>query len=136
MGAVRRTLGPDALDPWVSAMCQSPTTVVLTAVSEPLDWPDADIARGEAADVVAAMKDASDVPIRSHGSLSLNRALMAAGLVDRLQITVYPVITGQTCAQPVFAGAEDFDLELLESTRLDGDIQELVYRPRLHGQGG
>ncbi|WP_166968827.1 dihydrofolate reductase family protein [Brevibacterium atlanticum] len=126
---------PDVLDPWVSAMRQSLTTVVSTTLHEPLDWPDATIARGDAVDVVAAMKEESDIPIRSHGSLSLNRALMAAGLVDRLQITIFPVITGQTGAQPIFAGAADFDLELLESTLLDGDIQELVYRPRLHGQG-
>jgi len=32
----------------------------------------------------------------------------------------------------VFAGAADFDLELLESRTLDGRIQELVYRPTLH----
>lgn len=127
---------PDVLDPWVSAMRQSPTTVVSTTLTEPLDWPDAVLARGDALDVVAAMKEESDVPIRSHGSLSMNRALMAAGLVDRLQLTVYPVITGQTGADPVFAGAADFDLELLESTRLDGDIQELVYRPSLHGRDG
>jgi hypothetical protein len=33
---------------------------------------------------------------------------------------------------PVFAGAADFALELLESRTLDGRIQELVYRPTLH----
>ena len=36
------------------------------------------------------------MPLRSHGSLSLNRALMAAGLVDRVQVTLFPVVTGQT----------------------------------------
>ena len=35
-------------------------------------------------------------PLRSHGSLSMNRALMAAGLVNRVQVTIFPVITGQT----------------------------------------
>jgi hypothetical protein len=77
------------------------------------------------------MKDESDVPIRSHGSLSLNRALMAAGLVDRIQITVFPVIAAQTGDEPVFAGAGDFDLDLLETHTLDGRTQELVYRPTL-----
>jgi len=62
----------------------------------------------------------------------MNRALMAAGLVDRVQVTVFPVITGQTGADPVFGGAADFDLELLEHRTLDGDIPELVYRPTLH----
>jgi hypothetical protein len=36
------------------------------------------------------MKEESDVPIRSHGSLSLNRALMAAGLVDRPALRTWP----------------------------------------------
>lgn len=123
---------PDVLDPWVTAMRRSPTTVISTTLTEPLDWPDAVIARGDAVDVVAALKEESDVPIRSHGSLSTNRTLMAAGLVDRVQVTVYPVITGRTGSQPVFAGAADFDLDLLESTLLDGGIQELVYQPTLH----
>ncbi len=57
---------------------------------------------------------------------------MAAGLVDRLQVTLFPVVTGQTGLDPVFANAADFDLELLESRTLDGHIQELVYRPTLH----
>lgn len=123
---------PDVLDPWVTAMRRSPTTVISTTLTEPLAWPDAVIARGDAVDVVAALKEESDVPIRSHGSLSTNRTLMAAGLLDRVQVTVYPVITGRTGSQPVFAGAADFDLDLLESTLLDGGIQELVYQPTLH----
>ena len=78
------------------------------------------------------MKEESDVPIRSHGSLSMNRALMAAGLVDRLQITVFPVVAGQTGDEPIFAAAADFDLDLLETRTLDGRTQELTYRPTLH----
>jgi riboflavin biosynthesis pyrimidine reductase len=73
------------------------------------------------------------VPLRSHGSLSMNRSLMAAGLVDRIQVTVFPVISGRTGARPIFEGAADFDLELLETRTLDGHIQELIYRPSLHG---
>jgi dihydrofolate reductase len=70
--------------------------------------------------------------LRSHGSLSLNRALMTAGLVDRVQVTLFPVITGQTGLDPIFHGAADFDLELVEHRTLDGHIQELTYRPTLH----
>lgn len=62
----------------------------------------------------------------------MNRALMAAGLVDRVQVTLFPVITGQTGLEPIFDGAADFDLELVESRTLDGNIMELVYRPSLH----
>ena len=62
----------------------------------------------------------------------MNRALRAAGLVDRVQVTLFPVITGQTGREPIFGGAADFDLELIEQWTLDEHIQELVYRPSLH----
>jgi dihydrofolate reductase len=87
---------------------------------------------GNAVDVVARLKKESQVSLRSHGSLSMNRALMAAGLVDLVQVTLFPVITGQTGTSPIFQGAADFDLELLEHRTLDGHIQELVYHPSLH----
>lgn len=124
---------PEVLDPWVTRMRHLPTTVVSSTLQGPLDWPDATVERGDAVDVVARLKKESDVPLRSHGSLSLNRALMAAGLVDLVQVTLYPVITGRTGSSPVFQGAADFDLELVERRTLDGDIQELTYRPTLHG---
>ena len=81
--------------------------------------------------VVARLKEESEVPLRSHGSLSMNQALMAASLVDRVQVTLFPV-TGQTGVNPFFQGAADFDLELVEHRTLDGHIQELIYRPTLH----
>jgi dihydrofolate reductase len=123
---------PALRDPWVTRMRSLPATVVSTTLEGPLDWPDASVVRGDAVDVVARLKQESDVPLRSHGSLSMNRALMAAGLVDRVQVTLFPVITGQTGLDPIFQGAADFDLELIESRTLDGRIQELVYRPTLH----
>ncbi|HET7280518.1 MAG TPA: dihydrofolate reductase family protein [Dermatophilaceae bacterium] len=122
----------DVPDPWVTRMRNLPATVVSTTLEGPLDWPDATIISGDAVDVVARLKEESDVPLRSHGSLSMNRALMAAGLVDRLQVTLFPVITGQTGLDPIFQGAADFDLELVENRTLDGHIQELIYRPTLH----
>src|SRR5690349_5685235 len=114
-------------DQWVTRMVNLPATL-----DEPLDWPDATLVSGDAVDVVARLKEESGVPLRSHGSLSMNRALMAAGLVDRLQVTVFPVITGQNGSDAIFQGAADFDLELLETRTLDGNIQELTYRPSLH----
>src|SRR4051795_2796167 len=119
-------------DAWVTRMRNLPATVASTTLDEHLDWPDATVVRGNAVDIVARLKEESEVPLRSHGSLSLNRSLMAAGLVDRVQVTIFPVITGETGLNPVFQGAADFDLELLENRTLDGHTQELVYRPSLH----
>jgi dihydrofolate reductase len=126
---------PEVLDPWVTRMRNLPATVVSATLEGPFDWPDATIVSGDAVDVIARLKEESGVPLRSHGSLSLNRALMTAGLVDRVQVTIFPVLTGQSGVDPVFQGAPDFDLELLETRTLDGRIQELIYRPTLHWGG-
>src|SRR5690348_4811037 len=131
-----RMLGPipeAELDPVNARMRSMPTTVVSTTLEEPLNWPNATLVRGNAVDVVARLKEESALPLRSHGSLSLNRELMAAGLVDRVQVTIFPAITGQTGEKPIFENAADFDLELIESRTFDGAIQELIYRPTLHG---
>lgn len=126
--------GPDVskLDPVNARMVSMPTTVVSTTLEGPLAWSDATLVSGDAVEVVAELKEESDVPLRSHGSLSMNRALLAAGLVDRIQLTIFPVISGLTGTDPVLQGAADFDLELIESLTLDGRTQELTYRPTLH----
>ena len=122
----------DVRDSWVTRMVGMPATVVSSTLEEPLAWPNATVASGDGVDIVARLKEESAVPLRSHGSLSLNMALMAAGLVDRVQVTIFPVITGRTGLDPIFEGAADFDLELIEHRTLDGHTQELTYRPTLH----
>ena len=106
--------------------------MVSATLEGPLNWPNATVVSGDAVYVVARLKEESEVPLRSHRSLSLNRALMAAGLVDRAQVTLFPVITGQTGLDPIFQGAADFDLELVENQTLEGHIQERIFRPTLH----
>ncbi len=39
--------------------------------------------------------------------------------------------SGRTGVDPIFEGAADFDLELIEQRTLDSHIQELIYRPTL-----
>jgi len=119
-------------DAWVTRMRDMPATVVSSRLKEPLDWPDATVVSGDPVDIVARLKKDSDVPLRSHGSLTLNRTLLAAGLVDLVQVTLFPVINGQTGEDPIFQGAADFDLELIESRTLDGHTLMLTYRPTPH----
>jgi dihydrofolate reductase len=124
---------PAVLDPWVTRMRSMPATVLSNTLEGHLDWlGGATVRSGDAVEVVARLKEESELPLRSHGSLSLNRALMAAGLVDRVQVTIFPVITGETGVYPIFQDAADFDLELIESRTFDGHTQELIYRPTLH----
>ena len=128
---VSSSADPDALDQWYARLLRMPATVVSSTLQDTLGWPDATIVSGDAVDIVAELKEESEVPLRSQASLSLNWTLMAAGLVDRLQVTIFPVISGRSGTSPILGGASDFDLELLESRTLDGHTQELVYRPTL-----
>jgi dihydrofolate reductase len=127
---------PHTRHEWNVRAMRMPATVISSTLSSTLGWPNATIVTGDAVDIVTRLKGESDVPLRSQASLSLNRALMAAGLVDRLQVTIFPVISGQTGTSPILRGAADFDLELLESRTLDGQTQELVYRPTLRRSKG
>ena len=129
LGSSADTSGVDA---WNLRMREMPATVISSTRQGPPDWPNATVVSGDAVDVVARLKEESEVPMRSHGSLSLNWALMAADLVDLVHVTVFPVISGMTGTDPIFGGAADFDLELVESRTLDGHTQELIYRPTLH----
>lgn len=79
-----QVLGPstdesEVSDPVNTRMRGLPTTVVSTTLEGRLDWPNATLVSGDDVDVVARLKEESEVPLRSHGSLSMNRALMAAG---------------------------------------------------------
>jgi dihydrofolate reductase len=122
-------IDPHTLDEWNVRTMRMPATVISSTLHDTLGWPDATIVSGDAVDIVTRLKQESDVPLRSPASLSLNWALMAAGVVDRLQVTIFPVISGRSGTSPILRGAADFDLELLESRTLDGRTQELVYRP-------
>ena len=88
-----------------------PATVISSTLQDTLGWPDATIVGGDAVDIVTRLKQESPVPLRSQASLSLNWALLAAGLIDRVQVTVFPVITGRTGTNPILRGAGDHDLE-------------------------
>src|SRR3954453_23908686 len=127
-----RSEDPNNQDEWNRRTLSMPATVISSPLRDTLGWPDATIVSGDAAEIVTQLKEESDVPLRSQASLSLNWDLMAAGLVDRLQVTIFPVVSGTTGRRPILEGAGDFDLELLESQTFDGRTQELIYRPTPH----
>jgi dihydrofolate reductase len=122
-------LDPHTLDEWNVRLLRMPATVISSSLHDTMGWPDATIVDGDAIDIVRGLKETSDLPLRSQASLSLNWSLMAAGLVDQVQVTVFPVISGRSGISPIFRGAGDFDLELLDSRTLDGRTLGLTYRP-------
>ncbi len=103
--------------------------VISRTLEEPLTWTNSTLIAEDALDAVPRLKAQSPVSLRSHRSIAMNRALLAAGLVDRLEVMVFPVITGESGENPILADLPDIDLELVESRLFDGRVQQLVYIP-------
>jgi dihydrofolate reductase len=120
---------PNTLDEWNRRLLQMPATVISSTLDTTLGWPDAEVRAGDGVEIVRELRSTSDVPLRSQASLSLNWSLLDAGLVDEIQVTIFPVITGRTGTSPIWKGLGDHDLELVESRTLDMRTLALSYRP-------
>lgn len=127
-----RTFVVEYDEPYYDSLNTLPKMVFSRTLTEPLGWANSTLVREDAVTTVERLKRETDVPMRSHGSISLNRALLAAGLVDRLEVMVFPAITGRAGTAALFRDGPEFDLELVESTVLDGRTQKLVYIPHVH----
>jgi len=121
-------------EPYYDSLDEVPKIVFSRTLEEPLGWNNSTVISEDAVTAIERLKRTTDIPMRSHGSISLNRALLAAGLVDRIEVMMFPAITGRAGYASLFQGGAEFDLELLESTVLDGRTQKLVYAPHLHGE--
>jgi dihydrofolate reductase len=108
-----------------------PKVVFSSTLREPLEWSNTRLVDGDAVQAVRALKEESEHPLSTLGSLSLCRSLLAAGLVDRFRVVVFPVITGVTGRERIYDGYPDVGLELVESRTFDGRTQLLDYVPRL-----
>ena len=107
----------------------APKVVFSSSLREPLAWPNTRLVDTDPVEAVRAMKQGGSRPMRTLGSLTLCRSLLAAGLVDRFRVVVFPVVTGVTGRERVYDGYPDLRLELLESRTFDGRLQLLEYRP-------
>lgn len=107
----------------------APKVVFSSTLEAPLSWANSRLVTGDAVEAVRAMKADADRPIRTLGSVSLCRDLLAAGLVDRYRVVIFPVITGATGTDRIFEGYPDARLDLVESHLFDGRLQLLTYVP-------
>jgi len=119
-------------EPYYESLNALPKFVFSRTLHEPLGWDNSTLVSEDAVTAVERLKRETDVPMRCHGSITLNRALLAAGLVDRLEVMLFPAITGKAGYAALFQDGPEFDLELVESTVLDGRTLKLVYVPHLH----
>jgi dihydrofolate reductase len=115
----------------LTGLAAVPKVVFSSSLQAPLTWPNAKLVAGDAVEAVREMKRTGTKPLSTLGSLSLSRSLLAAGLVDRFRLVVFPVITGRTGRERIYDGYPDVSLEMVDSRTFDGRLQLLEYVPTI-----
>ncbi|SDO44345.1 dihydrofolate reductase family protein [Geodermatophilus sp. DSM 45219] len=116
-------------EPGLAGLAAMPKVVFSSTLEPPLSWANTELVEGDPVEAVRAMKRDASRPMRTLGSLTLCRSLLAAGLVDRFRVVVFPVITGATGTDRIFDGYPDVALEMVASRTFDGRLQLLEYVP-------
>jgi len=115
----------------IDELTRAPKVVFSTSLEEPLAWANSTLVRDDAVETVRELKADGSGLFSTIGSLSLSRALLRAGLVDRFRVGMFPVITGATGAERIYDGYPDVALDMIGSQTFDGRIQIVEYRPRI-----
>ncbi len=100
---------------------------VVTSTPLSNDWHNAEVVTGPIEDVVRDLKARPGGDIGIHGSIQLAQSLLAAGLVDELQLVVGPAI-GFTGRRLFASTREVRRLELLSATPTPSGSVLLAYR--------
>src|SRR3954464_1057533 len=113
-------------DSGMVALTAMPKVVFSSTLKRPLSWANTELVGEDAVEAVQHMKRRDSRHLRTLGSLSLCRSLLAAGLVDRFPVLVFPVITGVTGVpgkDRIFDGYPDIALDLVDHRTFDGRLQ-------------
>ena len=116
-------------DPGLAGLTATPKVVFSSTLKEPLSWANTELVGGDAVAAVRELKQRASRPLRTIGSVSLCRSLLAAGVVDRFRVVIFPVITGVTGNDRIFDGYPDVSLDLVGRRTFDGRLQLLEYVP-------
>ena len=116
-------------DPGLAGLTATPKVVFSSTLEAPLSWANTELVDGDPVATVQDMKRRDSRPLRTVGSLTLCRSLLAAGLVDRFRVVVFPVITGAAGKDRIFDGYPDVALDLVDRRTFDGRLQLLEYVP-------
>jgi dihydrofolate reductase len=119
---------PDNRDNPIGEKFQRINKYVLTHSDEPLSWEHSHKLCGDPAEVVADLKRSEGRDLLIQGSSTLYAPLLAAGLIDRLVIMIFPVVLGE--GKSIFNGKHMPEaLKLVESRVSDKGVAFLAYEP-------
>jgi dihydrofolate reductase len=94
---------PNGTDESARRMDELRKIVLSHTLRDPLPWTPARVIGGDLAEVVGELKREDGPVLRTIGSISLVRDLVAAGLLDRLRLVVFPIVLGGDGREPAFA---------------------------------
>jgi dihydrofolate reductase len=89
-------------------------------------WENSILLKGDAADAVAALKEAPGTPLIIFGSGGLVRSLMGHGLVDELALFIHPIVLGQGLR--LFGDGSFAKLELANAVTGDTGVIVATYK--------
>jgi dihydrofolate reductase len=113
---------------FADVMNDMPTFVASTTLSEPLEWKNSTLLKGDVAEAVRELKEGDGKAIQVIGSGELAQTLMANDLVDEYRLMVYPVVLG--AGKRLFReGGPRIALKLVDGSITPKRVQILTYRP-------
>jgi dihydrofolate reductase len=119
---------PNNQDQPIGATFQRINKYVLTHSDEPLEWGNSHKLSGDTAQAVAEIKQSEGRDLLIQGSSTLYVPLLAAGLIDRLILMIFPVVLGK--GKRIFDGSQMPEaLKLVEHSVSDKGVIFLNYEP-------
>jgi dihydrofolate reductase len=115
-------------NPIASQMNRLAKYVVSTTLTEPLEWQNSTLIKGDVAEEIRNLKREPGKDLSVLGSGALAQTLMQHGLVDEYQIMVHPLILGS--GKRLFGnGIPKIPLELIDTKTTATGVVILTYRP-------
>jgi dihydrofolate reductase len=119
---------PHRDDPMADKINTMTKYVVSSSAVETSDWQDTTVIGDDVLGRVAALKEGEGGPILVAGSRTLAQALLAAGVVDQLNLQVFPLILGSG-ARLYPESPDKLALELVSSREVTNGVLLQSYRP-------
>ena len=111
--------------PFTSLLNRVPKYVVSRTLTGPPDWRGSTVLGESFAEGVRSLKERHD-EVHVIGSLNLVQSLLSCGLIDRLELWLYPVLLGS--GKQVFAeGTVPTALRLIDSVSYPSGVLQLSY---------
>lgn len=126
---------PQSSEPPAAAMNGLPKLVFSKTLRPPLTWHNSRLASAGVEVEISTLKQQEGDPLRTIGSVSLVKSLVAHGLVDKLRLTVFPAVLGNAGTKPMFDGWDRRTLRLTSSRVLDSTVIVVELQPAPQSTG-